>query len=65
MMPSLAETLFAGHHEDVNLPTDDAEKLDYDKAWHVATLACALTRELATRRELWGPPPAHVVTEEN
>jgi hypothetical protein len=47
-----AVSFYSGHHEDVNRPTDDPEKLDYDKMEKIARLACELTWALGT-----GPLP--------
>jgi hypothetical protein len=44
---------YSGHHDDVNLPTDDPEKLDYDKAEKISRLVYELTMELGNRENLW------------
>jgi hypothetical protein len=48
-----ALSFYSGHHEDVNQPTDDAEKIDYEKAEKIARLAYEITMELGNRRTLW------------
>jgi hypothetical protein len=45
-------SFYSGHHADVNRPTDDPEKLDYDKAEKITRLAYELTVALGT-----GPLP--------
>ncbi len=47
-----AVSFYSGHHEDVNRPTDDPDKLDYDKMEKIARLVCELTWALGT-----GPLP--------
>ena len=42
-------SFYSGHHDDVNTPGDDAEKLDYDKVEKISRLAYAVTMELADR----------------
>jgi hypothetical protein len=44
---------YSGHHDDVNMPTDDPEKVDYDKAEKISRLAYEVTMELANREVLW------------
>lgn len=44
---------YSGHHEDVNSPTDDAGKIDYEKAQKISQLAYAVTMELGNREALW------------
>jgi hypothetical protein len=44
---------YSGHHDDVNMPTDDPEKLDFEKAEKISRLAYELTMELANREVLW------------
>jgi hypothetical protein len=46
-------SFYSGHHDDVNLPTDDPEKLDYEKAGKIARLAYEVTMELGNREVLW------------
>lgn len=46
-------SFYSGHHDDVNLPTDDPEKLDYEKAGKIARLAYEVTIELGNREVLW------------
>jgi hypothetical protein len=48
-----AVSFYSGHHEDVNLPTDDPEKLDYDKAHKIAQLVYEVTMELGNGETLW------------
>jgi hypothetical protein len=48
-----AVSFYSGHHEDVNLPTDDPEKLDYEKAEKIARLVYEVTMELGGREMLW------------
>lgn len=48
-----AVSFYSGHHDDVNLPTDDPEKLDYDKAEKISRLVYELTMELGNRENLW------------
>jgi hypothetical protein len=44
---------YSGHHEDVNLPTDDPDKIDYEKAEKISRLVYELTMELGNREDLW------------
>ena len=39
-------SFYSGHHSDVNKPTDDPEKLDYDKAEKIARLVYEVTAAL-------------------
>jgi hypothetical protein len=48
-----AVSFYSGHHEDVNLPTDDPDKLDYEKAEKIARLVYEITMELGERGLLW------------
>jgi hypothetical protein len=48
-----AVNFYSGHHDDVNLPTDDPEKLDYDKAEKISRLVYEVTMELGNREHLW------------
>jgi hypothetical protein len=48
-----AVSFYSGHHDDVNRPTDDAEKLDYEKARAIARLVYEITMELGNRPALW------------
>ena len=48
-----AVCFYSGHHADVNLPTDDAEKLDYEKAERISRLVYEITMELGNRDVLW------------
>ena len=48
-----AVSFYSGHHDDVNRPTDDADKLDYEKAQEIARLVYEITMELGNRSELW------------
>jgi len=48
-----AVNLYSGHHQDVNTPGDDADKLDYDKAQAIARLAYEIAIEAANRDPLW------------
>jgi len=48
-----AVSFYSGHHDDVNRPTDDAEKLDYEKAQEIARLVYEITMELGSREILW------------
>jgi hypothetical protein len=48
-----AVSFYSGHHEDVNRPTDDPDKVDYEKAQKIAQLAYEVTMELGTRQQLW------------
>lgn len=48
-----AVSFYSGHHEDVNLPTDDAEKLDYEKAEKIARLVYEITMELGSGQLPW------------
>ena len=44
---------YSGHHDDANMPTDDPEKVDYEKAEKISRLAYEVTMELANREVLW------------
>jgi Zn-dependent M28 family amino/carboxypeptidase len=48
-----AVSFYSGHHEDVNRPTDDPDKIDYEKAQKISQLVYAVTMELANREVLW------------
>jgi Zn-dependent M28 family amino/carboxypeptidase len=48
-----AVSFYSGHHEDVNQPTDDALKLDYEKAQKISQLVYEITMELGRRQTLW------------
>jgi hypothetical protein len=48
-----AVSFYSGHHADVNRPTDDPEKLDYEKAEKIARLVYEITMELGNRATLW------------
>lgn len=48
-----AVLVYSGHHDDVNLPTDDPEKLDYEKAQKISRLVYELTLELGNAEVLW------------
>jgi len=48
-----AVSFYSGHHDDVNLPTDDPEKLDYEKAEKISRLVYEITMELGNRENLW------------
>lgn len=48
-----AVSFYSGHHEDVNRPTDDPEKLDYEKMEKIARLACEVTLALGTGTLPW------------
>ena len=48
-----AANFYSGHHEDVNMPTDDIEKIDFEKAEKVSRLVYELTMELANSHKLW------------
>jgi hypothetical protein len=41
----------SGIHEDLHRPTDDVEKIDFQKMQRVARLVCELIFELANRNE--------------
>jgi hypothetical protein len=38
---------YSGHHDDVHMPTDDAERIDYDKMEKISQLTYWMIRELA------------------
>lgn len=44
---------YSGHHDDANMPTDDPDKLDYEKAENISRLVYELTMELGNREDLW------------
>jgi len=46
-------SFYSGHHDDVNRPTDDAEKLDYDKAERITRLAYEVAMELGNAALPW------------
>lgn len=48
-----AVNFYSGHHPDVHEPTDDADRLDYEKAREIARLVYELTVELGNRDGLW------------
>lgn len=48
-----AVSFYSGHHDDVNRPTDDADKLDYEKAQGIARLVYEITMELGSKPSLW------------
>lgn len=48
-----AVSFYSGHHDDVNQPTDDADKLDYEKAQEIARLVYEITMELGSKDPLW------------
>lgn len=45
---------FSGRHEDLHLPGDDADKIEYDKAVKISRLAYEVTMELANMDEVPG-----------
>jgi hypothetical protein len=48
-----AVSFYSGHHEDVNRPTDDPDKIDYEKAQKIAQLVYEVTMEVGNRQVLW------------
>jgi Zn-dependent M28 family amino/carboxypeptidase len=48
-----AVSFYSGHHDDVNRPTDDPEKLDYEKAEKISRLVYEIVMELGNRDRLW------------
>jgi Zn-dependent M28 family amino/carboxypeptidase len=48
-----AVSFYSGHHGDANKPTDDPEKLDYEKAEKIAQLVYEVVMELGNRDRLW------------
>jgi len=48
-----AVNFYSGHHDDVNKPTDDAEKIDFEKVEKISKLIYELAVELADRDVLW------------
>ena len=48
-----AVNFYSGHHNDVNRSTDDAEKIDFEKAEQISRLVYEVTMELAERDTLW------------
>ncbi len=42
---------FSGRHEDLHLPTDDAEKIDYEKMQRLSQLVYEVTAELGNREQ--------------
>ena len=48
-----AVNFYSGHHADVNETTDDAEKIDYEKAQQISRLAYEVVMELGNRKTLW------------
>ena len=48
-----AVSFYSGHHEDVNRPTDDPEKIDYEKAQKISQLVYEVTMEVGNRQVLW------------
>jgi hypothetical protein len=48
-----AVSFYSGHHEDVNQPTDDPEKVDYEKVQRISQLVYEVTMELGNRPVLW------------
>jgi hypothetical protein len=48
-----AANFYSGHHDDVNRPTDDPEKIDFEKAQQIARLAYEVTADLASKDVLW------------
>ncbi len=48
-----AVSFYSGHHEDANRPTDDPEKLDYEKATKISQLVYQVTMELGNRERPW------------
>jgi len=42
---------FSGHHQDLHRPTDDPEKIEYDKMQKISQLVYELTMELANKEE--------------
>lgn len=46
-------SFYSGHHPDVNKPTDDPEKLDYDKAEKIARLVYEVTSALGNEPLPW------------
>ena len=43
---------FSGHHEDVHMPTDDVEKIDFEKMQKISQLVYLLTKELGNKETL-------------
>lgn len=48
-----AVNFYSGHHDDVNTPTDDPEKVDFEKTQQISRLVYEVTMELANRDVLW------------
>jgi hypothetical protein len=48
-----AVCFYSGHHADVNLPSDDVEKLDFEKMQRISQLVYEVTKELGEREPLW------------
>ncbi len=44
---------YSGSHRDYHRPTDDADKIEYDKVEKISRLVYALTMELGNREKLW------------
>jgi hypothetical protein len=44
---------YSGSHRDYHRPTDDADKIEYDKVEKLSRLVYALTMELGNREKLW------------
>jgi len=44
---------YSGNQPDRHRPTDDADKIDYEKAEKISRLGYEITKELATRTTLW------------
>jgi len=42
---------FSGHHADLHRPTDDPEKIEYDKMQNISQLVYEITMELANKNE--------------
>jgi hypothetical protein len=40
---------YSGHHPDRHQPTDDVDKIDYEKAEKISPLGYEIINELATR----------------
>jgi len=49
--------LFSGRHEDLHAPTDDAEKIDFEKMQRLSQLIYAVTAELGNRDKSIRPAP--------
>jgi hypothetical protein len=49
--------LFSGRHEDLHAPTDDAEKIDFEKVQRLSQLIYEVTAELGNRNKSIRPAP--------